>query len=146
MIDWHIEKRKVKDLKDNPKNPRQISKHEEKQLVQSIERFGLIDKPCVNTDNILIGGHQRTRILKKLGYKEIDVYVPHRTLTQDEVDELCLRLNKNSGTFDYELLANEWDTDLLIDVGFSAFDFLEEDDKPQPKKKTKKCPHCGEEL
>jgi hypothetical protein len=149
MIQWHIEKRLVKDLKDHPNNPRHLSKDQEKQLITSLKKFGLIDKPCINLDNQLIGGHQRTKILKKLGYKEIDVLVPDRLLTDDEVNELCLRLNKNSGSWDYEVLTDSFDTDTLFDVGFSVHDFvdyIDDTEKPEKKKKAKTCPHCGVEL
>jgi ParB-like chromosome segregation protein Spo0J len=34
-----------------------------------METFGIAEKPVVNTDNTIIGGHQRLKILKKMGYK-----------------------------------------------------------------------------
>lgn len=48
---------------------------------------------------------------------EVDVRVPDRELTLDEEMELNLRLNKNTGRFDLEALAN-FDEDLLKNVGF----------------------------
>ena len=56
-------------------NPRQLSKDQYAQLKDSIVRFGIVDPLIVNVNpkrkNILIGGHQRLRIAKKLGYDNI---------------------------------------------------------------------------
>jgi len=99
-IEWHIEKRKISELKDYSKNPRTLSKDQEAHLRQSLTKFGLIDKPIINTDNTIIGGHQRKRTLKKMGLKEIEVNVPSRPLDEKEIEELNIRLNKNTGSFE----------------------------------------------
>jgi ParB-like chromosome segregation protein Spo0J len=88
LITWHLEKRKIKDLKDYSKNPRKLTVEQADHLKTSLEKFGIIDKPFVNLDNILIGGHQRVKILKKMGHKEIEVYVPDRNLDDKEIEEL----------------------------------------------------------
>ena len=46
-------------------------------------------------------------------------WVPSRLLTQKEVEELNIRLNKNGGEFDFDMLANEWNIDDLAQWGFS---------------------------
>lgn len=122
-MQWHLEKRNINDLKDHPKNPRQLSKHDAEHLQKSIDKFGLIDKPIINLDNQIIGGHQRKAILKKLKIKEIDCWVPDKELTQEQVDELNVRLNKNTGTFDFDILANEWNLDDLLEWGFTPEEF-----------------------
>lgn len=116
-IEWHLEKRKIADLKDHPKNPRKISKEQQEHLKTSLQKFGLIDKPIINLDNMLIGGHQRKNALKKLKQKEVECNVPSRLLTEKEVDELNIRLNKNLGEFDQDILQH-WDKDELISYGF----------------------------
>lgn len=118
-IVWHIESRKISSLKDYHKNPRSLTKDQEAHLRISLEKFGLIDKPVINLDNTIIGGHQRKRTLKKLGYKEVECNVPSRMLEPKEIEELCIRLNKNTGEWDYELLANQWEPSDLIDWGFT---------------------------
>lgn len=123
-ITWNLEKRKISQLKDYEKNPRKLTKDQELQLSESIEKFGIIDKPIVNSDNILIGGHQRKRVLKKLGYKEVECYVPSRHLTEKEVEELNVRLNKNVGEWDFDILANQFEVLDLIEWGFTADDLL----------------------
>lgn len=119
MIQWKTEIRHIKGLKQHPKNPRQLSKDQHKHLKTSLEKFGIADKPIVNTDGTIIGGHQRLKVLKELGHKEIEVLVPSRTLSSEEVDEMNIRLNKNTGEWDFDVLANEWEVNDLIEWGFT---------------------------
>ena len=153
MINWHLEKRKLKDLKAHPKNPRQMSKEQENQLINSIEKFGLSEKLILNTDNMVIGGHQRLRVLKKLGHTEIDCWIPDQTLDEKQVDELNIRLNRNHGSFDYDILANEFNFEDLAQWGFTStelemtnIDEVFKDSEEIPKKKKKECPNCGHEF
>jgi ParB-like chromosome segregation protein Spo0J len=120
-------------------------------LKTSVEKFGLADKPIINTDGTIIGGHQRLKILKELGHKEIEVLVPNRELTPEEVDEMNIRLNKNTGEWCWETLANEWNVNDLIDWGFNEHDLhlmLDDDDKPPSEEKEEgcKCPTCGKKM
>lgn len=119
MIDWKLEKRKISDLKPNPKNPRRLSKHDAEHLEKSLERFGLIDKPIINPDGLIIGGHQRLSILGKKKGESIDCWVPDRTLSEKEVEELNIRLNRNTGEWDFDILANQWDLNDLLQYGFT---------------------------
>ena len=75
--------------------------------------------PVIGLDNGIISGHQRLKILQALGRDDevIDVRVPNRALTTAETAEAVLRENKNTGEWDFDILAN-WDEDLLKDVGF----------------------------
>ena len=116
-IIWKTEKRKLSDLKPCEWNPRKASKKQTDDLGRSLEKFSLADPLIINTDNTLVGGHFRTKVLKEKGVDEVDVRVPNRELTEEEVKELNIRLNKNSGEFDWDLLAN-FDMDFLQDVGF----------------------------
>jgi DNA modification methylase len=103
-------------------NPRQASDKEYGDLKTSIERFGIKDPAIVNCApnrvNVIIGGHFRVRVAKDLGYTQFPVvYVSIPDIEKEQ--ELNLRLNKNLGSFDFDLLAN-FDKDMLSDVGFSA--------------------------
>lgn len=117
---WSLVTVPIKQLKENPKNPRQLSKKQAEDLQKSLDRFGLIDKPIINTDNQIIGGHQRVKLLKKSKVKEVECWMPDRTLTDDEVDELCIRHNKNTGEWDWDVLADQWDPTDLVDWGFTV--------------------------
>ena len=80
---WRTETRKVDDLVPNAKNPRSLSAKQKADLEASITKFNLVEIPAVNTDNQVLAGHQRLKIMKALGrgQEEIDVRVPDRTLT-----------------------------------------------------------------
>jgi DNA modification methylase len=120
-IKWHTEKRKLADLIPAAYNPRKLSDEQRNQLYRSLHKFGYVETIDINTDNTVIGGHQRLKVLADLGYDEIEVRVPERKLTKKEEKELNLRLNKNLGEFDYDLLGNgEFEIELLEDVGFDA--------------------------
>lgn len=122
-IDWTLETRLVADLKDHPKNPRYMTQRDREQLAAGIDRFGLIDKPVINTDGTIIGGHQRKQYLVDSGVPEVSCWVPSRKLTEAEVDELNIRLNRNQGRWDQDMLIEEFDLNDLMDWGFEEADF-----------------------
>jgi len=111
---------KIGDLKFAEYNPRAASEKEVEDLKKSIDRFGFVEPVVVNSaperKNVIIGGHFRCKVAKDLGIKEIPVHYIKITDMKKE-QELNLRLNKNLGHWDYDLLAN-FDEDLLLDVGF----------------------------
>ena len=118
IVEVEIEK-----LKPAVYNPRRLTEEQEKHLTQSLKSFGLVDPIIVNShegrENIVVGGHQRLKIAKKLNYKKIPVvYVD---LNEAREKELNLRLNRNLGEWDPELLKN-FDLNLLLSVGFNDID------------------------
>ena len=105
-------------------NPRQLTKDQYQNLKDSIERFGLVDPIIVNSNserkNIIIGGHQRVKVAKDM---KIDtVPVMELDLTYERERELNVRLNKNTGEWDMDNLANFFDMDELKDWGFVGDD------------------------
>ena len=75
----------------------------------------------VDTDNCIIGGHQRKKALLQAGYSldhKIKVLKPSRELTKEEYKRLNIRDNLNHGEWDFEILANEFEIDDLVDWGF----------------------------
>ena len=57
MIEWHNEKRKIKELVPYVSNPRQITEKQAEDLKKSLDKFGLAASLVINTDNTIIGGH-----------------------------------------------------------------------------------------
>jgi len=111
----------IEELNPSEYNPRALTEKEYKDLKESLKRFDFVEPIVVNSaenrKNIVIGGHQRLIVAKEMGYKTIPVnYVKITKLEKEQ--ELNLRLNKNLGHFDYDLLAN-FDEEMLVDVGFS---------------------------
>jgi hypothetical protein len=153
MMKWHLETRKVKDLKPHPKNPRKLSKHDAEHLQKSMDKFGLIDKPVITAEGMIIGGHQRIALLKKKKTKEVECWVASDAMSDSDVDELCIRLNRNHGSFDWDMVANQFDMADLVCWGFQEEEFLGMDESAReveepevPKKKNKICPNCGHEF
>ncbi|MGB0757351.1 MAG: site-specific DNA-methyltransferase [Patescibacteria group bacterium] len=126
----------AKDLKVATYNPRKWSEDAIAQLTESIKRFGLVDPIICNSApdrmNIVIGGHFRLKIAKDLGVDSIPVvYVNIPDLEKEK--ELNIRLNKNTGEFDFDLLA-KFDESFLSDVGFSSEELdnvFDIDDNPE---------------
>jgi len=111
----------VKNLIFAEYNPRELTQDQHQDLKDSITRFGFVDPLIVNTHkerkNILVGGHQRLKIAKELGYK--DVPCVEVDLTPDKEKELNVRLNKNTGQWDWDALANHFDVGELLEWGFT---------------------------
>lgn len=107
-------------------NPRQLTKDQYKNLKDSITRFGLVDPLIVNTHkdrkNILVGGHQRARVAKDLGFDKVPVV--EVSLPLDQEKELNIRLNRNTGEWDYDALANYFDVGELTEWGFDDKDLF----------------------
>lgn len=116
-----IEYVSIESLVANEKNPRKWNDEQKKSLAESIKRFGNVDPIIVNSHpdrkNVVVGGHFRLEVCKELGYRNMPVVFVN--LTPDKEFELNLRLNKNQGEFDLDLLA-EFDESLLTDIGFSS--------------------------
>lgn len=114
----------INELRLSEYNPRKHSEEQKNQLKESISRFGLVDPVIANGSeerkNILIGGHFRLEVAKELGYKTIPtIYINIPDIEKEK--ELNIRLNKNAGEFDLELLA-QFDESFLADIGFDSED------------------------
>lgn len=113
-----IEQVPVNLLKELPNNPRKWTEKSTSDLTESIRRFGIVDPLVINYDGTVLGGNFRVNVLKKLGLTTVPCV---RLEIKDEIraNELALRLNKNTGDWDFELLAS-FDESLLADVGFES--------------------------
>lgn len=147
MINWTLHTKNIKDLNKFEKNPRKLTKDQYKQIKISIDKFGLIEKPIINLDNTIISGHQRIEILKKYKIKTVECWVADQLLSEKDEAELCIRMNRNHGEFDYDILANEFEVPDLIDYGFTIDELqlgdIEDIAGKEPAEKAEKlCPHC----
>ena len=117
-------------LNPAPYNPRvdlQPSDPEYIKLKNSINSFGYVEPLVVNKrNNVIVGGHQRYKVLKDLGYKEVEVvYVD---LDDSAEKGLNIALNKISGDWDAEKLEDllrELNVDTDFDVLLTGFDTSE---------------------
>jgi DNA modification methylase len=105
-------------------NPRKWSKEAIGHLKASIKKYGFVDPIIVNSApkrrGIVIGGHFRLTIAKEL--KIADVPVVYLNIPDLEKEkELNIRLNKNTGEFDWDRLT-DFSESFLSDIGFSSED------------------------
>lgn len=154
---WHTEQRAIDELIPHQANPRQMTGAQNEQLEASLKRFDLAEIPAINTNNKILAGHQRLRIMKAIGRgaDTIDVRVPDRELTADEENEYLVRSNKNVGEWNWDELANNFEVDDLKDWGFADVelaigdDFNPQSGDDQPRldeKKPVQCPKCKHEF
>lgn len=131
-----IEKKKISDLKPAPYNPRKSNEKQEADLKKSLEKFGVVEPIIFNKQTgYIVGGHFRVRELKKLGYKEVECVIVD--LNEDDEKELNIRLNANTGEWNWEMLQAEWNTDELSEWGLDMPEWgkeTEEDEDLKPKK------------
>lgn len=126
-LEWTTVKRKVKELIPYDYNPRTITEEDKAYLRKSLEKFNLVEIPVIDTNNVIIAGHQRIFILYELGRgeQEIDVRLPNRSLTEEEFKEYNLRSNILNGEFDYEKIQEHFAEIDLENIGFEMGDFDE---------------------
>ena len=120
---------KISAIKRNPNNPRILKDDKFVKLTQSIKDFPqmLEIRPIVvNDDMVVLGGNMRLKACKEAGLKEVPV-IKVNDLTEEQQREFIIKDNVGFGEWDWDLLANEWDTDLLEDWGLEL-DFNPVDD------------------
>jgi hypothetical protein len=101
-------------------NPRKWSEDDRAQLRTSLERFGFVDPVIVNTHpkrkNVVVGGHFRLTMWKEMGNSTVPCVMV--SLTKQQEKELNIRLNRNTGRFDTDLLLKHFDIPDLLSFGF----------------------------
>ena len=140
----------ISKLKPNPNNPRLIKDDKYRQLIKSIKEFPemLELRPVVvNKDMVVLGGNMRLKACKEAGLSEIP-YILAENLTEEQQKEFIIKDNVGFGEWEWDMLANEWDTEKLQEWGLdlSLFDY-----EPQNKEKEvdenistdHECPSCG---
>lgn len=153
-----IENVSIKILKLLDNNPRKITKDQFEKLCKSLENDPdfLWKRPClVNKEGdtyTVYAGNQRVRAAKKLKWKEVPCIIDNE-LSPEVIKERIIKDNVTYGIFDFDILANEWDLDLLIDAGFTPSELaispiteIEDESEEEDKKKKTTCPSCGHEF
>ena len=116
---------KLTDIKSNPNNPRIIKDDKFKKLVESIKEFPqmLSLRPIVvNDDMIVLGGNMRLKACKEAGLKEVPV-IKASDLNEDQQKAFIIKDNVGYGEWDWDMLANEWDAEELIQWGLDIPSF-----------------------
>jgi hypothetical protein len=119
---------KISQVKSNPNNPRIIKDAKFQKLVQSLKDFPemLEKRPIVVDENmVVLGGNMRLRAAIEAGLKEVWIDVAEGW-TDAQKKEFVIKDNVGFGEWDWELLANEWEPDLLDKWGLDLPDMFEE--------------------
>ena len=112
----------ISKIKSNPSNPRIIRDDKFKKLVQSIIDFPqMLDiRPIVvDADMIVLGGNMRLKAAQEAGLKKVPIIIADE-LTEEQKKEFIIKDNVGFGEWDWELLANEWDNELLVEWGLDV--------------------------
>ena len=114
---------KINSIQSNLKNPRFIKAKKFKKLVKSIKEFPemLELRPIViDENNLILGGNMRHRACIKAGLKEVPVKIA-KGLTVKQKQEFIIKDNVGFGEWEWDILANEWDSVDLTEWGLDAW-------------------------
>jgi hypothetical protein len=131
---------KISEIKVNPNNPRLIKDDKFKKLVQSVKDFPemLKIRPIVvNKEMVILGGNMRYKASVEAGLKEIPIIIAD--LSESQQREFLIKDNTTGGQWDWDMLANEWDSEQLAEWGMDVWnpsdvnldDFFEQNDNSE---------------
>lgn len=124
-------------LKGLPKNPRLIKNAKYDKLKESITNYpemlswrSLLVYPLDNGKYIIVGGNMRYRAMKELGHNDAPVFIIPKETPIEKIKAYTILDNNGFGEWDWDLLANEWDADMLDDWGLDL-PVLEDIEEPE---------------
>ena len=120
-----MERVDIRQIRQNPDNPRVIKDNKFQKLVKSITELPqmLELRPIVvNRDMIVLGGNMRLKACEAAGLTEVPVIFAEN-LTPEQEREFIIKDNSSFGEWDWDLLANEWDVDQLQEWGMDIGGF-----------------------
>lgn len=114
-----------------PKNPRFIKDDRYLALKKSIEEAPemlsireIVVYPLENGHYVVIGGNMRLRACQEIGYKELPCKILPLETPVAKLREYTIKDNIAFGSNDWDVIANEWDTEELAEWGMEGVDFL----------------------
>ena len=149
---------KISKVKSNPNNPRFIKDENFIKLCKSISDFPkmLELRPIIIDENFVVqGGNMRLRALMEIGYKELEPEWIKQVfdLSEDQKKEFIIKDNASFGSWDWDLLANDWNESNLKEWGILLpseidFDNININEGSQKKDNTKMmlCPNCNTNI
>jgi len=138
-----MEYRKLSELHKLENNPRTIKDVDMAKLIQSIrDNPDFFEaRPLILSNRtgklVVLGGNQRYEASKALGLTEVPTHLIEG-LTEQKEREIIIRDNVSNGEWDWDLLANDWDSVLLDQWGVNVWiddvsDMIEQPE-PEPEK------------
>lgn len=150
-IQWTEKTERLTALRPFERNPRRITEPQFKKLIASLIEHGQFRPLLVTHDLRLAGGHQRIKGMMELGWETCRISVPDRPITDAQYQKLILLDNHNNGVWDMDILANDFELEMLRDVGIHDIMNIppmdgDGNDEAQPGKSRVKCPVCSHEF
>ena len=142
-----VESVSVSELRPAEYNPRTWTKEARRNLSASIDAFGFVQPIVVNSapnrKGVIIGGNFKLDIAKERGMEKVPVvWVNLPDIDQEK--ELNIRLNKNQGDFDLNLLAS-FNEEMLKNIGFTDAEMKDIFDEPISYSVTSIAFNCTED-
>lgn len=129
-----IEIVKIDKIKINPANPRIIKNYKYKKLLKSIIEFPemLMLRPIiVDSAMVVIGGNQRYRACQEAGLKEVPIIMATE-FNKMQINRFMITDNVSFGDWDFDILANNWDSELIDAAGLDLWQQPDETDYGKP--------------
>ena len=143
----------ISTLVHNDANPRTIKDKRFTALKKSLTDFPEMKKLrhiVVDEDWLILAGDKRVRALKDLNYSDVEVLQVFNLSEEKKMRFIAID-NEHWGEWDADVIADQWEPDLMKDWGiesirFGGFDDAAKDEtKPERKPKRVLCPcGCGE--
>lgn len=120
-----IKSRPISELKPAEYNPRQLTEKQFKDLQNSFKNLGTLEPAVININpdrlNVIISGHQRLKVAESLGMTEYPCF--EVDFSEAKEREANIRMNRNTGDWDMDLLANNFEVEDLKEWGFDDLAF-----------------------
>lgn len=111
-------------LEGLPSNPRNITREKLALLKKSVQEHpdmlslrGLLVYQLDNGHYIAIGGNMRLKAMQELDYTEAPCVIVPKETPIEEIKAYSIIDNNGFGKWDWDMLANEWDENQLMDWG-----------------------------
>jgi site-specific DNA-methyltransferase (adenine-specific) len=121
----HLKTLKLADIRPYERNPR-INQKAIEPVMKSIERDGYRARIIVDRDGVIIAGHTRYAAIKRLGWKEVEVWIAD-DMTPEQIADYRIRDNLTADFAEWDFSELEAEIEELdLDFDMSEFEGFEE--------------------
>jgi ParB-like chromosome segregation protein Spo0J len=117
-----LETVKISRVIPNEDNPRYIKEDKFKKLVQSLKDFpemAAVRPIVVNKEMVALGGNMRLKAMQEAGWSEVPVKIVD--WSEEKQREFIIKDNVGFGEWDWDELANTWETEELNEWGMDVW-------------------------
>jgi ParB-like chromosome segregation protein Spo0J len=139
--------RKLKEIRNNPENPRYIRDEKFEELVKSLKDFPEMigARPLVVNQRMeALGGNMRLKAMIEAGWTECPVI--QVDWSEEKQREFIIKDNLGYGEWDWDMLANTWDSLQLEEWGMDTPMNWGQEEEEEVESQTKEsiiCEVCG---